>query len=472
MTHALALLSMPALMASLAPAAEDVPAELLKLAQMREALPPLRVTFQQTRSLLGREPTLTHSFRVARNGDMITEQRGDRDGWTMFDSAGSGTSKLPEIRLLNSDGAFLTLGGGAGAVSWEKRPFRPGTSQSIKDVRWLGVSVAPNSMTPGVGLRGAANDEAHPPKAWRVRTVSDDQLVVSADSQTEGFVTDWVLNPRRGWNAERITFRNGDEVLQETRIRLRDWDAVGWFPEKVEYLVWGKPTLIIEVSSIDTATESSFSLRDINCEAGVHITPQNFTHPDQGLRWNGDEIVSGDTWYKQLKAGERQWGPTFQRLNRGEPYSDPYDTPADVARRKALTQSLLQTVKLTSHESLWEAYVREFIKRFELNETQTDAANQLLQRCQDDANSYLTRRKSDVEAVTGEMQALRKPDAATDEPTKKRLAALDEELTKLMQPVDEIFEKKLKPGLEKLPTRAQRAKAQQAQKAASQPSRP
>lgn len=94
---------------------------------------------------------------------------------------------------------------------------------------------------------------------------------------------------------------------------------------------------------------------------------------------------------------------------------------------------------------MWEQFVRDFVAEYELDADQQQKAVMLLLRCEVKGDSFLA----------SKADALEKLEAERLDPAKK--AEADEKLAKLLAPIDDIFEKNLKPGLEKLPTRAQRA---------------
>jgi len=108
--------------------------------------------------------------------------------------------------------------------------------------------------------------------------------------------------------------------------------------------------------------------------------------------------------------------------------------------------------------SQWEAYVRDFIQRYQLDEAQTARANAILKECQEAANRLIERRKAEFERIDKQLQEL----SQSPSPDKiKQLTELNERRNKLLEPINEIFEKQLKPRLEKLPTRAQKQAAEQ-----------
>ena len=106
-------------------------------------------------------------------------------------------------------------------------------------------------------------------------------------------------------------------------------------------------------------------------------------------------------------------------------------------------------------ESQWEQYVREFIQKYQLNEEQAQRARSILKDCQDQAQRYMQKHKSDLEDLEKKIA-----DAGKAGGTSKEATELGEKKTKLLEPVGRIFEQQLKPRLEKLPTRAQREAAE------------
>ncbi len=111
-------------------------------------------------------------------------------------------------------------------------------------------------------------------------------------------------------------------------------------------------------------------------------------------------------------------------------------------------------------EGQWEAYVREFIQRYQLDEAQSQKANSILRECQDQARGYMSRRKADFDRLDERLKLL---SGETDKT--KAMMEIQQQRQKLLEPVGRIFERQLKPRLERLPTRAQRQAAEAAGKA-------
>lgn len=110
-------------------------------------------------------------------------------------------------------------------------------------------------------------------------------------------------------------------------------------------------------------------------------------------------------------------------------------------------------------ESQWEAYVREFIQRYQLDEGQSQRATAILKDCQELARRQIQRRRPELERLDKKLLSLGQ---SKDGDKLKELTEINQRRTKLLEPINEIFEKQLKPRLERLPTRAQRQAAEEA----------
>jgi len=117
----------------------------------------------------------------------------------------------------------------------------------------------------------------------------------------------------------------------------------------------------------------------------------------------------------------------------------------------------------TDFESQWEAYVREFIQKYQLDDGQTQRAQSVLKECQESAQRIIQKNKPEIEQLDKKLLAL---GDSKDADKLKELTEIGTRRTKLLEPINEIFEKQLKPRLEKLPTRAQRQAAEEAGKQA------
>lgn len=122
-----------------------------------------------------------------------------------------------------------------------------------------------------------------------------------------------------------------------------------------------------------------------------------------------------------------------------------------------------------NYETEWEAYTRDFIAKYQLNEEQTQKAMTILKSCQDNAAKVAAGNKSEMEQLEKREAELRSSkDAAAKG---KELGEITKRKEALTKPIGDIFETQLKPRLDRLPTRAQRKAADEAAKKAA-PAKP
>jgi hypothetical protein len=111
--------------------------------------------------------------------------------------------------------------------------------------------------------------------------------------------------------------------------------------------------------------------------------------------------------------------------------------------------------------SQWEAYVREFIQKYQLDDGQTERALSYLKDAQEAARRIIQRTKSEIEQLDKKLAGLGE---SKDADKLKEMTEINARRTKLLEPINDIFEKQLKPRLEKLPTQKQRQAADEAGK--------
>jgi len=396
--------------------------------------------------------------RFARNGDWIFENRGDQDGWTLHDGyTGAGTSKFPRLYLHNADGYWQFNETGT-HCSWWQGEAPDWLADAAKDVCAVGTYPTSGNIPYALSTSAIWGTQQVPVAGWRERRQG--ALYVVTAEQENGGETTWYINADRDWNAERATFSVRGTVVAEAVCELGQFDGV-WLPARTDYYRDGR---LVESIKIDSARlnqpkdKGRFTLADLGVEPGTHISRQ--TAPTVGggaLIWNGEDICARERWDDDIESGKRQWGPTFRRMFSGEGYSSPYET--DEQRAQMTIDRLRMAVRLATerHKGLWESFVRDFIARYKLNDAQAQEADQLLAKCQERANAHIDRNKSRWTTLQSKVEVAAK-EGKTEEVKK-----LTEEIGKLAAPLEEIFEKQLKPGLDKIPTRAQRKAVDEAE---------
>ncbi|MFH1747471.1 MAG: hypothetical protein ABIG44_10555 [Planctomycetota bacterium] len=437
-------------------AAGDIPTALLALEEARKDIISGRIEWV-VMSGPDDPATLSCVSRFAKNGDDIFENRGDEDGWTVFHPDSKlGASMYPQIYMRNTDGEWHYQETGTHAQWWG--PDTP-TDQSfvmdyIKDIRMVGISPFTRSMKAAVGFEAIWNLPHTDAPEWEQTQVGD-VYVVRATYNNGAAEARWEINPNKGWNVERATLTNATNSY-EVRCILKQYGDV-WFPEKTQYFKNGGLTDSISVrsASINQPTDPrQFTLADLGAEPGTHVSAQHLpTAIGKPRIWNGDAISSWDQWEQDVRDGKCQWGPTFREMHKRRRYDSPYMLPEDRQRRKfsKITHALRSA--LTAYDELWEAYVRDFIARYQLDEEQSAKAMRILADCQQRAGKIVERIRPEVTSLSSQLQH------ATKDDDRERVAELQKRVDKLRAPINGIFNESLLPRLEKLPTRKQREAA-------------
>ncbi|MBL8879875.1 MAG: hypothetical protein JNG88_12215 [Phycisphaerales bacterium] len=394
--------------------------------------------------------TLRFISRYARNGDMIFENRGDEQGFT----GGAGGPKYPQLYLRNRNGWWSHPETAMAATFQEPGDREPAYFiQLMKDVRHVGIAPAPWSLNDGVGFKAVWDDPVHRISRWE-ESRSGDVHTVRGYAETGGVFT-WTINAAKGWNAERVRFEGPGGRLQEAVCDLKKFGGV-WLPARTEYILDGKSVALVEIQNAalnQDSDSSEFTAHVLGMEPGTHITIINKPAEGDTLSvWNGDEIVLMKDWRDDVRSGRRTWGPSFQYFIETGMSASPYLTDEQRQMGEAQNQTIDATIQVRKHESAWQAYVRQFVERYELDEAQTRRAYDVLEQCQKRANEILKRREQEMLAIVTELSSTKTP-----APRREELRA---RLAELRGPIDAIFTETLKPRIDTLPTREQRRRAE------------
>jgi len=452
---------------------QSKPEALLALEQARRSLFSGAVRWTRTEAWLpGRE--FTSVSRYAANGDRIHEERGDQDGWVMY----SGTeplSKYPQLYMVNADGTWSFRESQCLAQLW--RPDAEPSEEEwnplpdpheMPDIRWIGLhpssrlcfELGTECLWGSESLLSHAEADEAPRFEWE-QTERDGKLEVTRRREGGATMT-WLIDPARGWNAERICSRDGRNEI-ETLCALKQYGEV-WFPETVTTVVNGvvRETYVVRAAAFNQPDDPvRFTGTDLGLEPGFSVSPQNYRlgPPYYDHAWDGERMVDPEEWREARRTGKKKPGPTVQARLRGE--LSPYLTDEQRSEWREHDREMAFRAQQLRPSSEWERYVKEFIERYRLDDEQTQKAMSVLRECQKTGHHYLNRKKSEFYRLQTEIEKARE---ARDQPELKRL---HEEVRTLRKPVNDIFEQQLKARLERLPTRRQR---ELAEAATSQPS--
>lgn len=341
---------------------------------------------------------------------------------------------------------YVTPSSGARAEAKERAVY-------FKDIRSLGLNV---SFLDDSRIDGAVESF---PDAGLSRRYSVEQRgvlhIVTAELESNESLV-WEINSEKGWNAERIRLVRGGQIVYEAEIALERFGNV-WFPSSYE-LFHGpqrEPVYAVRVEEArfdPRAGEAPLGLKDLRLEVGTQV--RFFLGPGEPERkvWDGENAIDVEAFRQKRREGRITLGPTMQGYADGRPNPHPEE--------KLHWSRQLSAQRPRAALSEWERYVQEFINRFALDDDQSQRAIGILQECQARGNAYLDSQRNQFERIEQRLAAF---EDLSELRKTGELDELDGRMKDLMKPIDEIFEQQLKPKLDRIPTRAQRQAAEQAQ---------
>lgn len=400
--------------------------------------------------------------RVAPNG-LSAQFLPNDDG--LVAAPGGSTSMRAAQHLWTSDGYFFYAAGHVFCNTFARDdPISKLIANSmVRDPRALGMNPSFNVADLDEAIAGFPRSGI--PRDYHSEVIDGIHRVTAALETGREII--WHINPAKQWNAERVEYRKDGEFIKEMVISLRQRDGI-WFPDVVK-LRRGPQREVVQTWRIESATfnrpehKQELTLSDIGVEPGMNIMPQGQAAAEHSKKqvedglshfhyrvWNGTSAVTREEYRAAKAAGLVRSSPTIQALLDRAGRSPPRHAEPAAPRRGAPLASVVELL------SEWEQYVRQFIARYKLAEEQSQKALTILKDCQELAKRYLNRNEAKIEQLEVRLRAARKsrePDAG------KQRAAILAQMAKVREPVENIFETRLKPRLEKLPTRAQRKSA-------------
>lgn len=436
------------------------PATLLAMENARRAMESSDVTWRCVAiGGLAGDRILRRQFRSAGDDILFAKLRND-DGVVSYDDDGS-PSRASERRLLRTDDSVARYDEGRPTCN----RFAAGTEEAKvlgfqvpEDIRSLGLN--PNFQRVS-DLPSAIWEYPAPGYARTYREEVEGGIhKVTAQLEVGEHIT-WYINPAKGWNAERIEYGAAGEVTQVATIELKQFDDV-WFPARYEVRLGNadQPMYRIEIEKAEFNRPEharEFTLADIGVEPGMQVIDKAADGSMRQLVWDGKAAVTMEDFRRQRDQGLVDYGPTLQKLRTEGFLAHPEQR---LRLSKAVSTSTAET-----RIGLWEAYVRDFIQRYALDDEQTQQCLEILAQCQSRAHEHLDRHRAEFERIERAARELADAEIAQ---RGQRVAVVQAEFDKLVAPINEIFESQLKPRLERTPTRAQR-RAAEARGAASPP---
>lgn len=393
------------------------------------------------------------------NDDLISVQRGDDDG-RVFRSRPGQVSELNfrPHRVLRTGEQLWRYDDES--VSAEVHPLSAGGNPP--DLRSLGLVV---------GFRSAGVADVLSPDAVR------GSLPLSYEQETRDgihavtarrgdHVTTWWIDPARGWNPLRVTFEIAGKTVAESRTHLMCVDDV-WFPESVAFFserIADQPCETVHVLTAEFNKPHHpvrLTPEDIGVEFGTNVTRFKADYvPEDLYTWDGRRLIDAFECLERVRSGELRYSARMRALfarlpsQPGARPSDPAELPPPPVPPPPTPETRFARLLLTP----WEQFTQRFIERYTLNGEQSQKAWLICDECQKAARKWIDAHRQELAHLIDGAAAVQESTAVT----KKSDAAL-------LRPIEDIFANELKPRLERLPTRAQRAAAEKRRPTNSQP---
>lgn len=249
----------------------------------------------------------------------------------------------------------------------------------------------------------------------------------------------------QGFAPVRAAMYKGNELAAEAVSELGFFDGA-WYPKKVEFNQKTpngerRDVVMIEHAEFNRPEHpAQLTPANLGLEVGTNVRWTTADGRHDTRMWSGHEAVSPDEFRRLRRSGEIEYSDRARKYN---------------AEHRGTPQQILKAAVPISRsfETEWAKYTREFCDRYALNEEQRQAANRILNDCEEQARRYFDSRKAEVDAL---LERWEKAKTATSAPAEIVNRLLAEGLD-LKRPVQRIFDERLKPRLETLPTKAQRA---------------
>ncbi|MFO0839452.1 MAG: hypothetical protein U1D55_13130 [Phycisphaerae bacterium] len=443
-------------------AAGDLPFALEAAYQSRACLETAVIEYEESSARIHDGATISYRVRLA-GPDLAVDNLGDPSGVVGGNPARAGR---PHSTLITPDATYSHDHDGIDMRLSDGDQRHEGAVQP----RSLGVTPFVPVRDIGATLERGVESARPRDRRFSETRVGDEYEVLE---ERGGGIVRWRLDPARGWSPTRVTFERDGHVMQEARSSLRQQDGI-WYPEKVEYFNsqyadGAKPESVIRSTKVEfLRPEHPKRLlpSDIGIEPGFFVERIGAKPGSEAEMWDGAGAVTLTQWAWLERRGVVERGPTNRAaLNKATLEGGAEGKPTDRIPSSYLQPSADNRVPLMGRApGLWERYTREFIEDYKLDVEQTQRAWRILKDCQKEAKDHLRAKADELDEADRALNAL-----PVDDRRGERGAPARQRLWTLLEPIDRIFFDRLKPGLDRLPTRAQRAATHPATQASSKP---
>jgi hypothetical protein len=313
----------------------------------------------------------------------------------------------------------------------------PGGARRLPDVRTFGLSYKPSETTEFTDVI----DEALPGSDVRFSEERDvdGTYVVHATAGSSDVV--WHIDPSLGWNATRCELWVDGVLARFSETEYQETNGV-FLPTACAYSDGrGRVLSMLTVESAkvnDPSLPRSLAPEHIGIELGMIVRTTG--EAEQQTYVGSGRVLPSLKAYMMERRGELEFGPKMKAHRMGKPIDWSIPDPAEMT----VQPPPVFDDKLDD----WQKCTLDFINLHKLDEGQRQRAYAILRSCELQRDHYLRLKRPRID----EMEKRLGEGAAA--------SAVREEVAKLRAPVQQVFEKQLKPRLEGLLTRSQRAAAQ------------
>lgn len=254
----------------------------------------------------------------------------------------------------------------------------------------------------------------------------------------------------------RAVLYRGEELVAESRTTESQLIDGVWYPKKVEFYTKTpggerRDSITVEQAEFNKPEHPSrMTPAALGLEVGTNVQWTSSAGQYELRMWTGEDAVPVEEFTRMERSGQITYSDRARKY-----MNDHRGTPQQILKAAVPISR--------SFETEWARYTREFCDRYSLNEEQRQAADRILKDCEEQARRYLDSHKSEIDDL---LERWEKAKTATSAPAEIVNTLLGEGV-ELKRPIQRIFDERLKPRLETLPTKAQRAAVDRP--AASQP---
>lgn len=294
--------------------------------------------------------------------------------------------------------------------------------------------------------------------AWKYRESREGgRIVVTAES--ERYQRVWVLDPAADGLPVRVYTLDNGQIVRDSRISLAKFGD-HWYPSTVEYYHGDSekgalPVRVIQVTDVVSNTtdlpKAGFSPEDIGVEDGMTINHNNpATGTGSTMFWHEGRMVPADEWAEMLRKGTATTSPAVRaKVERGVAVSEVFRA----LKSQAGSSRGPAAAVLHSTETRWERYTTDFIRRYELDASQSQKAMLFLDAAKAEMQRFGAKHAGKISALGESMTRI----AALREPHRSKEATEWAKIRQqLVEDLDTTIQRMLVPDLEQIPTSAQR----------------